>query len=370
MEDINMKSSKVLFIVLALTAFLHVSCLIEDPLKLSFKSYTPLNISDGWTVSNPSAENVDAEKLSAIYMDLHENDIWQIRSLLVFRNNKLLAESYMKDNNDRSSKEAIWSCTKQFTAILIGIAADQGLIDIDDHISDYLPQAVPHGKGQITIENLLTMKSGIDFNNDGFNGETSKLLREEPANSLNFILGLNMRNDPGTQFNYNDGDPQILSAIVQEKTGKTMERWAAEVLFNKIGITNLGWLPYKDGMTMGAFGILTSPREMAKLGQLVMNNGQWNSIPVVSAAWITEMTSIKVPMNETKENNITFGYYWWGDTGRNIVFMRGHGGQYVFINKSKNLIVVITAEPNTQGSSQLSLNQGLSIYDRINSIAY
>jgi CubicO group peptidase (beta-lactamase class C family) len=214
------------------------------------------------------------------------------------------------------------------------------------------------------------MKSGIDFNNDGFNGETSQLLREEPGNSLNFILDLGMRFSPGVSFNYNDGDPQIISAIIQTKTGKTMKLWAEEVLFNKIGITNLEWLSYKDGLTMGAFGILTTPREMAKIGQLVMNNGQWNSKQIVSSAWINEMIQEKVSSAETNETNITFGYYWWRDSNRDIEFMRGHGGQYVFMNKTKNLMVVITSEPNTQGRFQLSLNQGLSIYDTINSIAY
>ena len=149
-----------------------------------------------------------------------------------------------------------------------------------------------------------------------------------------------------------------------------MKLWAEEVLFDKIGITNLEWLSYKDGITMGAFGILTTPREMAKIGQLVMNNGQWNGVQIVSPAWIDEMTQEKVSSAETNETNITFGYYWWRDSNRDIEFMRGHGGQYVFINKTKNLMVVITSEPNTQGRFQLSLNQGLSIYDSIYSITH
>jgi len=214
------------------------------------------------------------------------------------------------------------------------------------------------------------MKSGIDFNNDGFNGETSKLLREEPSNSLNFILDLNMRALPGTQFNYNDGDPQIVSAILQTVTGKTLKDWAKDLLLDKVGINRFQWITYKDGITMGAFGISTTPREMAKLGQLVLNDGVWGTERIVSSSWLHDMTSSKVAASETQEDNITFGYYWWSDTGRNVQVMRGHGGQYVFINKNKNLMVVITSEPNTQGDFQLSYNDGLSIYDMINNIAY
>jgi CubicO group peptidase (beta-lactamase class C family) len=362
-----MKLFKIIFFLLVV--FIANSCFFEDALKIPFNSFTPKNISDGWVISNPDDENIDFSRLAGIYADLHENEIWQIKSLLVFRNGKIVAESYMKNSNEITNRTAIWSCTKQFTSILAGIAVDNGFFSVNDPISNHLSQAASHGKGHITIENLLTMKSGINFNNDGFSGETSQLLREEPKSSLDFILGLNMRSNSGADFNYNDGDPQIISAIIQAKTDRTMKLWADEVLFSKIGIANLEWLSYKDGLTMGAFGILTTPREMAKIGQLVMDNGQWNGEQVVSSAWINEMVQEKVSSNETRENNITFGYYWWRDTDRNIEFMRGHGGQYVFMNKNKNLMVVITSEPNTQGNFQLSLNQGLSIYDSINGIA-
>jgi CubicO group peptidase (beta-lactamase class C family) len=287
----------------------------------------------------------------------------------VFRNNNLVAESYMKYPNDRTNPNAIWSCTKQVTALLTGIAIDQGLLFVSDPVSKYLSQAQNTNKSGITIENLLMMKSGIDFNNDGFNGETSQLLREEPSNSLNFILDLGMTATPGTYFNYNDGDPQIISAVLQERTGRTLRDWAKDVLFDKMGIDRLQWHMYKDGITMGAFGILTTPREMAKIGQLILNNGLWGNQRIVSDSWLNDMTSSKVLPDETHESNITFGYDWWGDSRREVQMMRGHGGQYVFVNKAKNLIVVITAEPNTQGDFQLSYEEGIAIYDRINTIA-
>ncbi|AEF83104.1 serine hydrolase domain-containing protein [Leadbettera azotonutricia] len=345
------------------------SCLMEKPLKITFGTYAPPALGDGWEISDPVAENINSAQLDNIYRYVHnDGDLWQIRSLLVFRNNKLVAESYMKTMDDRINPGAIWSATKQFTAVLAGIAVDKGLIDINAPISMYLSQT-PSSKSEITIENLLMMKSGINFDNDGFKGETSQLLREEPSNSVNFILNLSMRNSPGTSFYYNDGDPHIVSAVIQSATDKTVCGWAKEVLFDKIGMERIQWFTYKDGVTLGAFGILTTPREMAKLGQLVLNNGVWNGEQIVSAGWLSEMTSAKVPSNETGEQNIAFGYYWWRDTARDISIMRGHGGQYVFINKDKKLMVVITAEPNTQDDFQLSLHQGLALYDEINNAA-
>ena len=368
----NLKISQHLFIiVVCLLAF--NACLMEEPLKIPFQTYVPPDMADGWEIAVPADVNIDGEALKDVYKWVHEDGkIWQIRSLLVFRNNKLVAESYMKDAGDRTNPGAIWSCTKQVTGILVGIAIENNYIEsLTDPISKYLPQTLNTDKSQITIENLLTMKSGINFRNGGIQGESGKLLREIPANSLDFILGLNMYSTPGTKYNYNDGDPHIISAIIQERTGKTMRDWAKEVLFDKIGINQLEWHTYKDGITMGCFGILTTPRELAKIGQLILNNGKWGDEQIVSSAWISEMTSSKVSANETQNTNVTFGYQWWKDTERDILMMRGHGGQFVLINKSKNLIVVIMSEPNTQDPFQLSLSKnGYAIYDRINSIAY
>lgn len=348
------------------------SCLKEDELKRSFTSYSPQNIQDGWKISTPEAEQIDGDKLKNIYLDYHErDDLWQVRSLLIFRNNKLVAESYTKNPNDITEPVAIWSCTKQVMAILAGIAWENGIIyDIYDHIGIYLPQELENypDKKEITIENLLKMKSGIAFENDGFNGESNKLLREIPDNSLEFILALPLLGKQGETFNYNDGDPHILSAILQKQTGKSTRDWATEVLFSKLGMQNYSWINYKDGITMGAFGILATPREMAKVGHLVMNDGVWNNEQIVSPSWIRRMTTDKVPVDEVNYYNTTFGYYWWIDKTRDIMFMNGHGGQYVFIKPDKNLVVVTTAEPNTQGQYQFLLDKALKIFDQIDEI--
>jgi len=359
-----------MFTLILLISFLSVtSCLTDAPLKMPFQSFVPPNLNDGWEISTPDEVNIDGEALKDVYKYVHKDyNIWQIRSLLVIKDNKLVAESYMKDNGDRTSPRAVWSCTKQVTGILTGIAVDKGLVSVNDAILDYFPQVSYHPeKSHIIIENLLMMESGINFSNDGYKGETSQLLRGEPSNMTDFILGLGMNSTPGTQFIYKDGDPHLISAILQKVNGKTMSDWAKEVLFDRIGITNLQWLSYKDGTTLGAYGIVTTPRELAKIGQLVLNGGIWNGNQIVSDSWISEMTSSKISASETQETDITFGYLWWKDTARNVMFTWGHGGQFVFINKDKNLIVVITSEHDTDGDLVVSVYEALSIYDRINS---
>ncbi len=361
---------RIKWLVLLVSCIGLTACLKEDNLKLPFTTYVPVSLDDGWVISPPSQEGIDETELQKIYKYYHESsDLWQVRSLLVFRNNKLVAESYTKNTNEITQPVPIWSCTKQVMGILTGIAMEQGFIDdINDNIQKYLSsEAGFHSdKGVITISNLLKMESGIAFSNDGFNGESNKLLKEIPSNSLDFVLGLPTFCRQGEQFNYNDGDPHIISAILQDQTGKTTKDWAEEVLFSKLGAKNYDWKTYKDGITMGAFGILATPREMARIGHLVLNKGIWYGQEIVSSAWIDEMTSTKVSAGQVNTSGKSFGYYWWIDESRGIVFMWGKGGQFVFIKPGKNLIVVTTADPND--GHVFSIDNALNIFDWIDDI--
>jgi len=343
-------------------------------MKKPFKSYAPPNLNDGWEIADPADAgiNINGDALKDVYAYVHEEDnFWQIRSLLVFRNGKLVAESYMKDDKDRTTPGAVWSCTKQVVGVLTGIALEQASLDmdIDDPISKFFPQA-PSDKKDITIKNLLMMKSGIDFRNDGDGDHPGQIIRSLPSNIPDFVLGLGMRSKPGTQFVYSDGDSHLVSAIIQERTGVTLRDWAKDALFDEINIigSRLEWRVYKDGTTLGGNGISTTPRELAKIGQFVLNKGEWEGKRIVSESWINEMTLSWVPANEMYNNDMTFGYQWWKETTRDVDFMYGRGGQFVFINKDKKLMVVITSEPGTNGEYVLTPGEALSIYDRIDRI--
>ncbi|MDR0206531.1 MAG: beta-lactamase family protein [Bacteroidales bacterium] len=370
MEDSIMRKRIVVYIALIGSfSVLFVSCLKDDLLKVPFQSYAPVYLGDGWEIAEPAEAGIDGEALKEVYKYVHnENNAWQIRSLLVFRNNKLVAESYMKNPVDRTNLHPLWSCTKGFIGILTGIAIDKGFISIEDNISDFFPNA-PSNKKEITIENLLTMKSGINYSNDGYNGEDCILFREIPSNSIDFVLGLNMHASVGTSFLYKNSDPHLLSAIIQEKVGKTTRDWAKEALFDKIGITNLEWRTYKDGVTFGGFGILTTPREMGKIGQLVANGGIWNDEQIVSTNWIYEMTTVRVFDALTElSDDMAFCYLWWKDVSRDADFTMGHGGQFIIVNKDKNLTIVITSEQHPAFEFGLLPDDAVLIYDKINNI--
>ncbi|MFO7889872.1 MAG: serine hydrolase [bacterium] len=179
-------------ILLFLTIILLNGCLVNDPLNQPFQSISPQDINDGIPVSTPSQEGIDSLALTDIYRTAYsQKNLWSLRSLLVFRNGKLVAENYLKNDKDMHTRHLIWSCTKQIMGILAGIARDRGFIDsLDDPISDYLTTELTghQDKSSITIRDLLTMKSGIDYENDGTDGQTSQLLQQIPENSVEFIL--------------------------------------------------------------------------------------------------------------------------------------------------------------------------------------
>ncbi|QQS29869.1 MAG: serine hydrolase [Sphingobacteriales bacterium] len=346
-----------------------VSCLKESQLKKPFITLQPFQIYDGWELSNPQSESIDSAGLTEIYKSFHEDDeLWQVRSLLVFRNAKLVAESYTKDETDLTRPRAIWSATKQVVGILTGIALEQQLIQsLTDSIYHYLPETAQHpDKIGITVEHLLTMRSGIKYSNDGLSGQTDDILRQLPDNITAFILSLPMSATPGELVAYKDGDPQLVASIIQSQCGKTTYQWAKEVLFDPLEIQHLDWVSYKDGTTLGGFGIMTTPREMAKFGQCVMDGGQWKGVQLVSNDWIDEMTSVKIQ----DIYGYQFGYLWWKDESRGLIFMSGHGGQYVFLMPAKNLMIVMTAEVNTQGDFQFNRDKALKWVDEIIEIAF
>jgi len=341
-----------------------VACLQEDELKKPFISYKPAILNDGWDASTPENEGIDAVKLKKVFEDYHDDmDIWQARSLLVFRNGKLVAESYTKDDSDQTTPRAMWSCTKQVVGLLTGIALEKGLIgSLNDSIGQYLPETENYpDKKSITIEQLLTMKSGIAYSNDGLKGQSDDILRQLPENITDFILGLPMAYKPGEKSVYKDCDPQLVACIIQQTSGIKTREWAIEVLLNALQIKNLDWMDYKDGITLGGFGILSTPREMAKFGQLVLDSGIWKGNRLVSKEWIREMTEVRV----NDMYSMQFGYLWWKDESRNMTYMHGHGGQFVGIIPDKQLIVVFTAEVNTQDDFQL----GREAFDWVDKIA-
>lgn len=352
--------------LIGLTLFF-TSCLKEDELNFSFKGFAPVETNDGWLISGPNNVQIDSTRLIAIYNDLYNNEkAWAVSSMLVIRSGKLIAESYLKSENDRSTQRAIWSCTKQVTSLITGIAISEGYIkSVNDPISDYLPEIKNHlDKKNITVANLLSMQSGIFYDN-GYESDVFRM--RKTYSSVDYVLSNKLQWLPGSHFQYNDGAPQLISAIIQHTTGMTMDDYANLKLFSKIGLTNYQWKTYTDGVTFGAFGLLMPPRELAKIAKCVCDSGKWNGIQVVPKQWLTEALETKVA---NIHGNIGFGYFWWVNQSEKYVFMWGHGGQFAIIYPEKELIVVITGLEQIEDDAAFRYQTALNFAKRISDCIY
>lgn len=353
----------VILILLSLPFLMLNGCLKDNALNLPFTSYVPKNINDGLVIASPSDENVNPDLLKTIYSDVYsQENLWSLRSLLVFRNGNLISEAYLKDEADITQRHIVWSCTKQVMGVVTGIAIDKGLIaNINDPLSEYFDSEIQNhsDKADITIKNLLTMKSGIDYSNEE---QSDELLRQIPNNSVEFVLDRPIYAPQGTEFHYNDGNPHLLSSLIQKMTGKAADEFADEWLFSKIEMTNYNWVRYKDGVSLGGFGIETTPRELSKVALCVADSGRWKGQQIVSSDWVYEMTSVQ---SQVDNFEYSFGYLWWVDELRNIYFMWGVGGQFAFIAPDKNLVIVMTSFPNTKGEYEIQADEALDIVDRI-----
>lgn len=337
-----MKTIRNVFLI-ALPLLLN-SCLTESDVKLEYRGYSPEQGSDGWVVSSPADENMDASYLDQAYRLVYDdNRFIMARSLLVIRNGRLVGEAYPHDPKDKYQIQNLQSCTKSFTSILTGIALSMGILDsVTQKLSDIMPDqfnTYPE-KQNITIQDALTMRTGIDFDD----GENTIELYEEPGSSVDYILKLPQIYAPGVVFHYHDGSPHLVSAAIQQRYGKSLASFGKEYLFSPLQINDWKWESAKDGITFGAFSLYLKPRDAAKFGQLLLSNGRWKGQQIVDSSWIAEATN---PLVNADGYGASYGYYFWVYPGYPGYSAIGHGGQRIFVVPSKNLVIVYTAWPYT-----------------------
>ena len=168
---------------------------------------------------------------------------------------------------------------------------------------------------------------------------------------------------PGEKFYYRDCDPYLISYTIQRLTGKTLAQWADERLFSSLGIKNYYWICDHTGITTGPYGLYLQPRDMAKIGQLVLNHGQWQGIQLVDSSWISLSTITQVEVDEQTEPYIHhYGYYWWIIPRWQALSAWGAGGNYIFIRPGQDLVIVMTS--TTDVDSDL-FEQNLTTFEEL-----
>ncbi|MFC1726414.1 serine hydrolase domain-containing protein [candidate division KSB1 bacterium] len=312
-------------------------CMKDENIKLPYDGFVPAQLSDGWEISTPADEGFDQSEIDRAYERLFSESLYPAaHSMLVIRNGKLVSEAYCRDKEDRDMFHNIQSATKSITSILTGIAIDRGFIEsVNDPVYHYIPEYFDGNvrKRDITIHHVLTMETGLYFDNDEHTAE----FFHSQGSSLEYVLHKELTFSPGSDWYYTDGNPQLLSGIIQKVTGKTEEEFAEEYLFGPLGIEHYQWEKHHDGLTFGAVGLWLRPRDMAKIGQMMLQDGLWNGERILSAEWIAESVKLQT-------THQTYGYYWYPWDEKEAYYASGHGGQLIYIAPDKQLVVVFTAD--------------------------
>ena len=308
----------------------------------------PVTLKDGWQTGSILNQNIDTTLIHKAFTQLLniENEI---HSILLIKNNELVLEEYYKEYTIDKPHD-LRSVTKSIVAILLGIALDKNIIeDINDPISKYLKSPIPtknidKRKNEITIKNLITMSSGLDCDdwNKKSKGQEDKVYKRKDW--LQYTLNLPMINEPGSTSTYCSMGVVLTAEIISQTSALSIDEFAKTYLFDPLAIDNFYWShTSKKEVIPSAKRVYMTPRDLAKIGQLVLNNGTWKGQRIVSKKWIEEATSPK-----TKITSIDYGYLWWNipfnhkNTIIHSKIATGNGGQYIMILPSLNLVAIFT----------------------------
>ena len=305
----------------------------------------PIDLSADWAVSSPEKEQIDPSQLEAAFSS--GVAVAGLRSITVVRHGHLVAERYFAGAR-ADSLYALRSVTKSVMSLLVGLAIHRGEIrDINQPLSELFKPPLPAldaAHGAITVGNLLTMTGGFQWDEESNVTEYNNWVLA--PDQVEYVLARPIVSTPGTTFNYNSAAVHLLSAVIQVNAGGTAA-FADTYLFGPLGIKNRDWEFDNRGIPNGGAGLYLRPRDIAKLGQLILQRGRSGSKEVVPGAWIDQSTQRHGGVHDQlgAMGPLGYGDLWWlGDAaGHAIVLGWGYGGQLLCIVPSLDLVVATTA---------------------------
>jgi CubicO group peptidase (beta-lactamase class C family) len=264
---------------------------------------------------------------------------------LVLRNDSLVFENYWEGHGPDAISNS-FSMAKTFVSILTGIAISEGKIKSEnDKVGDYLPEFNKGKNASLTIKHLLTMSSGINFDED----YKSPIAYPAKAYYGNDLTALTMQyevaQEPGKTFEYLSGNTELLAFVLKKATGKSISEYASEKLWKPLGAeSNALWnLDHENGVEKAYCCYIASARDFARLGSLYMNKGKFRDQQIVPEEYVAKsIVPADLTDAETGKKINKYGYSWWlvNYKGEQIFYARGILGQYVIMLPSKKIIAV------------------------------
>jgi CubicO group peptidase (beta-lactamase class C family) len=292
------------------------------------------------------------------HLDATARTLPRLHSLVVSQRGQVVFERYY--NGRRADRPAnIKSASKSVVSALVGIAIDRGLIPgVRTPISTWFPQLAKDAdprKRQITVEDLLTMRSGLEGTSNRNYGAWVL-----SRNWVQHALARPMFAGPGEEMEYSTGNTHLLSAIITQASGQSTWQFANETLAKPLGFTLPQWPRDPQGIYFGGNDMLMTPRQMLAFGELYLNKGRANGRQIVPAAWVTKSCEGRerrfrpgdwrldadAPPDPMRDRR--YGYGWWvrDFDDSEVCFAWGYGGQYVFVVPARQLVIVTTSSPD------------------------
>ncbi len=292
----------------------------------------------GWRSSTPEAQGIYSDKLAELLLAIREGNV-QIHSLLVIRHGYVVVDATFYPY-DGQTVHNVASVTKSVMTTLIGIAADQGKLDLDDKMVSFFPDRsianLDERKENITVRHLASMSSGLNCDGEGDEPTLQEMVAS--PDYVQFVLDRRVAWEPGEHFVYCSPAIHLLSPILQQATGMTTLDFARQYLFEPLGFGEVMWPRDPQGYYDGWADMSLHPDDMAKLGFLFLNQGQWDGQQIVSRQWVEEATKAQM---ETYDD--PYGYGWWMDPAVEGGYRAdGRGGQYIYVLPEWDMIIVTT----------------------------
>lgn len=320
-------------------------------LPIDAQSARPVEVwpTQDWATTPPEEQGMDATALEGIY-DYARDSGASLRSMLVVRHGYLVAEEYFTPvMYDINNTHIVFSVTKSIVSSLIGIAIDKGFIDNTSQLLlDFFPDRtitnMSAWKEAITLEDVLHMRSGFQWDEDNYDEYNDFFGMTDSADWAQYVLDRPMAYEPGSTFYYNSGNSHLLATIINVTTGMTPLAFADQYLFGPLGITNRLWLPDPQGVNFGGSSLALKPRDMAKFGLLFLNNGTWDDQQVVSSDWVNRSSHGPA----TLYGGTSYGYQWWLNDYSGWYSARGYNGQFIYVIQEHDIVVTFSSD-NTDG---------------------
>lgn len=311
--------------------------------------------------SSLNAASVDRAQIDLSRARAEAAALPKLNSLLVSYKNELVIEDYFNDWNS-SQPANMKSASKSVISALIGIAIEDGLIaSVETPIGAYFPEFLEgttgQRKAQITIEDLLTMRSGLETTS---NRNYGKWVLSD--NWVEFALNQPMIASPGTDMLYSTGSTHLLSAILAQSSGMDTKQYAQESLASPLGFSLSYWSQDPQGIYFGGNNLEMTPRQMMRFGQLYLNGGRFGDSQVLSRQWVEE--SFQPRARSPRGQGRFYGYGWWlrDLAGLQVPVAWGYGGQLIFVVKELDLVVVATSDSVPSSGRRSHLR---SLYDLV-----